>query len=36
MWLGGARGLGQEPRAQSFNFQEILGGSLAIRALINT
>jgi hypothetical protein len=28
--------LGQGPRAQSFNFQEILGGSLAIRALINT
>jgi hypothetical protein len=41
--LGGAldvaRGrarLGQGPRAQSFNFQEILEGSLAIYALINT
>jgi hypothetical protein len=41
--LGGtldvARGrarLGQGPRAQSFNFQEILGGSLAICAFINT
>jgi hypothetical protein len=28
--------LGQGPRAWSFNFQEILGGSLAIHMLINT